>query len=96
MGKTAAGRSFHNDQCGQKMCFLCNTLCGLLHNQPQKDMLCEKFEYYVKICDYREPSPLSRENTSHYSTDRTMKHKPRCSNESIELDTLLSLISGVS
>ena len=52
----------------------CNGLCGLLDYQPQKVVLCEKYEYYVKICDYRDASPLSRGNTSHYSTDRTMKH----------------------
>ena len=52
------------------MSFLCNAVWGLLHNQPQKDVVCKKYEYYVEICDYRQSSPLSREDTFHYSTDR--------------------------
>ena len=30
------------------MSFLCDALCGLLHNQTQKDVLCELYVYYVK------------------------------------------------
>ena len=52
--------------------FFCNKLCGLLDYQPQKDVLCEKQEYYVKICDYREPSffiiPIEQRNTRHIAT----------------------------